>query len=203
MAASVLLGRVFCGYLCPVHLLLEGVERLRELISRLFGVRLHDVQFRHRTKYLVLAAGLVLTAVAGVQLLPLIYPPRVLAQEVFMAAFYGALGWGIWLLGFIVVFEILVSRRWWCRYICPGGALWSLLGRFRLVRIHKDADTCDRCGDCIGACPFGLNPMVEDPGQECDNCGLCRRACAQHFDHRANALGVRVALRWSTEGYEE
>ena len=38
--------------------------------------------------------------------------------------------------------EVAVSRRWWCRYVCPGGGLYSLIGGWRIVRIKRCAEKC-------------------------------------------------------------
>ncbi len=194
VVGSLLLGRVFCGWLCPMHLLLEINDGLRAWLRRNLGIRLHDLRFGWIVKYWVLGGGLAITAVAGIQILPQLYPPAVIAREVFLLVFYGALGWGVVLIGLILLLELLVSRRWWCRYVCPGGALWSLLGRFRVVRMTHHPDRCDDCAVCTRACPFGLNPMAGDPGLECDNCGLCARACSRHFaGQKPRALTYRLA----------
>lgn len=61
----------------------------------------------------------------------------------------------------------------------PGGALYSLLGRFRLLRIVRKPALCTDYLDCDAACPFGLYPMTDRMGMECDNCGLCRSVCPE------------------------
>ncbi len=77
----------------------------------------------------------------------------------------------------IVLLELTVSRRWWCRYVCPGGALYSLLGWARLVRVKRAASMCTDCGVCVVVCPMGLAPMQDVMGPECDSCGLCISNC--------------------------
>ena len=76
-----------------------------------------------------------------------------------------------------LLFDILVARRGFCRYLCPGGALYSLLGRYRLLRIRRDVKTCNDCVKCNAICEFGLNPMRDDFGQECNNCTACIAVC--------------------------
>lgn len=81
------------------------------------------------------------------------------------------------LLAAIIAMELTISRRWWCRYLCPGGALYSLLGWARLVRVQRKAALCDQCGTCVEVCPMGLAPMQDRFGLECDNCALCISNC--------------------------
>ena len=74
-------------------------------------------------------------------------------------------------------FEIGFSRRAVCRYLCPGGALYSLLGKFRVVRIRRKPSECIKCVKCDDVCGLGLKPMVDLTGMECNNCTACIAVC--------------------------
>ncbi len=175
---SLLLGRVFCGWLCPYHLIAEMNNRLRGLFSSL-GLRPHNLVLRHRNKYIVLVILLILSFVVGMPLFTHIYPPIVVSREVFQYVFFGVAGFGTFFIIFLLLTELTLSERWWCRYLCPGGAVYSLLGYFRIVRMKRDEGLCTLCGECDKVCPFGLFPMSDRMGMECDNCGLCRSACPE------------------------
>lgn len=190
LAVTLLLGRVFCSWICPVGFLLEITDSLRG-VARFLEIRTRDLRPARGTKYGVLAAGLVLTAVLAIPVLGYIYPPAIVGREAHGVVFsffdHAELGRsGPWAGGLsamalvlvgIVVFEVLVSRRWWCRYVCPGGALYSLIGWARPVRIKLQEDRCTQCAQCVVACPEGLNPMKNQMGMECDNCGECVASC--------------------------
>ncbi len=174
---SVLLGRVFCGWICPMNTLLELVDRCRRWLG-LLEIRERDVRFSKGTKYLVLAVSLGFVAVSSVPFLAMIYPPAVISRELHLFVFGTGIGVGVYLILAICVFELFVSRRWWCRVICPGGGLYSLLGRFRLVRVQRNEQNCVQCGDCVTTCQFDLRPMlVAQTGMECTNCASCIQAC--------------------------
>lgn len=173
---TVVLGRVYCGWLCPMNFVLEMNEKIRRLLENV-GYNARDVKFKKTTKYFVLVFGLVAAFFLGMPLLSLIYPPAVISREIFYKIYNGYWSYGLWLIGTICLFEMILSRRWWCRYICPGGAIYVLLSRFRLVRIKRDDNFCDRCGDCIPVCPYDLKPMTRNLTSECDQCGLCISAC--------------------------
>jgi ferredoxin-type protein NapH len=170
---SLLLGRVYCGWICPADLLFEVAGRARALA----GIET-DVRFPRRLKFAILGLGIVAAAALGTQVFPEIYPPRIVSGELYLWITFGAFGAGAWFLLLVVAFEIFVSRRFYCRYVCPGGALYSILGRWRLLRLKVDTNSCTRCGLCTPACEFDLDPMNGRMGQECNNCGLCVRACA-------------------------
>ncbi len=177
IVASLLLGRVFCGWICPVNTLLEVVDRGRRLL-RIAEIRPRDVRFSLWNKYLVLALGLLIAGVTSVPFLALFYPPAVLSRETHLFVFGATLGLGLYFLLAIVLFELFVSRRWWCRYMCPGGALYSLFGHLRVVRVRRDDDKCVKCGECVRVCQFDLRPMLHHTtGSECTNCAACISVC--------------------------
>ncbi len=170
---TLLLGRVFCGWICPADLMFEVGSAAR----RWAGIRT-DVPFARVTKYAVLGIGLLAGAAIGTQVFAEIYPPRIVSGELYLWITFGVFGAGAWFLLVVTAFEIFVSRRFWCRSICPGGALYSLLGRWRLLRLKVDRAACTDCTLCNTVCEFGLDPMRGRFGMECNNCGLCIRACA-------------------------
>ncbi len=185
---TLLLGRVFCGWICPMNLLLEVADRCRGLLGFL-ELKQRDVRFSKRNKYILLALSLGLAALFSAPFLAFVYPPAVISRQVHLVIFGAGVGLGMYLILAIVAVELFVSRRWWCRYMCPGGALYSLLGRFRLVRISRNRHACAQCGDCVRACQFDLRPMlVELTGAECTNCGTCISKCA------SDALSYRFVL---------
>jgi len=197
---TVLLGRVFCSWICPVGFLLELTEKLRGLF-RFLELRPQNVHFSRATKYTLLGGGLAMTAWLTTPVLSYIYPPAIVSREAHDLVFgmfdrgeagrlgfwAGGLTWMSLIIVGIIVFEVMISRRWWCRYMCPGGALYGLLGAFRPVRVKLRESKCTRCADCIAACPVGLNPMENRMGIDCDSCGVCISVC--HDD----ALGYGTA----------
>ncbi len=173
---TIILGRIYCGWLCPMHLLMEMNDKLRGLLLKI-GYNSRNIVFSRKTKYFVLIIGLISAFIAGRPLLSLFYPPAVISRELFYKIYTGAWGNGLMIIGTIGFIELVLSRRWWCRYICPGGAIYTALSRFRRLRIKRNDLTCDLCGDCNPICPYDLQPMTKELPGECDSCGLCISAC--------------------------
>lgn len=174
---TLLLGRVFCSWICPGYLFFEIGNQLRRLL-RLAEIPPARVKFSFQNKYIFLGIGLVCAAITGLPLFANVYPPAVISR-IFHAWIFGtALKAMLVVLGLILLFEVFVSPRWWCRTMCPGGALYGLIGTKRLLRV-KVRESCTSCGKCQPTCPMGLNPETQSTGIECDNCGVCLRHCPQ------------------------
>jgi ferredoxin-type protein NapH len=180
---TAVLGRFYCGWLCPATFLFELNDMLGQLLRKA-GFPVGGRRFNLRFKYVVLGVGILLSSVLGSVVFAAIYPPAIIGRELYyMVALSGA-GVGTVFFAMLLLLDLFVSRRGFCRYICPGGALYSLLGRFRLLRIQRTVHQCNDCTLCDRACPFGLNPMGDDFGQECNNCTACMAVCptdALHF----------------------
>ena len=196
VALTLLFGRFFCGWICPATLLYELNNNLA-LWLRHLGFHYGKQRFDRRLKYLVLAVGLLLSAVIGSVMVAIIYPPAIISRELYYVTALGGLGSGALFLILTLLFDLLVAQRGFCRYLCPGGALYSLLGRYRLLRIQRQVAECNDCGKCNAVCEFGLRPMRDDFGQECNNCTACIATCPtdalrfalQIHDHPAQGPG--------------
>jgi len=88
--------------------------------------------------------------------------------------YYGAAA--IALLFIATVLLNLYRARFWCRYVCPLGALLGLAGRNPLVRLKTDETRCNHCGLCRADCQGGANPN-DWKASECFYCGNCQAAC--------------------------
>jgi len=173
---TVLFGKVICSWICPGYLLFEITGKIRKLL-RLAEIKPGDVAFSKRNKYVFLVMGLGVALVSSRPLFALIYPPAVISRALHAWIFGTALTGMLVLLGIIVAIEVFLSPRWWCRTICPGGALYGILGRFRPVRVKLRREECTGCQACIPVCEAGINPITESESIECDNCGVCIRHC--------------------------
>jgi ferredoxin-type protein NapH len=185
---TMIFGRFFCGWICPATFLYE-LNTTFSLWLQQFGIKAGKRRFDRRLKYLVLTIGLVVSAFTGSVLVSMIYPPAIIGREIYFAVALGGFGAGLVFFVLTLLFDLLVSRRGFCRYICPGGALYSLLGRYRLFRIERIVENCNDCAKCNAVCEFGLDPLRDDFGQECNNCTACIAICP------TDALTFNIKIR--------
>jgi len=173
---SFIFGRFFCGWICPATFLYELNTNLAAWVHRA-GLPIGNRHFDRRLKYLILFTGLIISAVTGSVVIAAIYPPAIVGRELYYGIALGGFGAGSIFFVITLLFDILVARRGFCRYLCPGGALYSLLGHFRLFRIQRLVKDCNDCAMCNAVCEFGLDPLHDDFGQECNNCTACIAIC--------------------------
>lgn len=171
-----LLGRFFCGWICPYVPLLAVSNALRAMLARAKLPTL-DLDLPRRWSFLVLGAGLILTAIFGSQALLLVHPPSLFGREAFRLAAFGGLGLSAATLGLILLFDTVISRAGFCRSFCPGGALFSLLSFPSPLRIRREAQKCTDCTACDAVCNLGQGPMTDRLDAGCERCGKCVAVC--------------------------
>jgi polyferredoxin len=181
LAISWLLRKSFCGWLCPIGTLSEW---LWEFGKRTFGRNWRlpkwvDIPLRG-LKYLLL--GLFLYAVGSMPVEAIrafLDGPYGLVADVKMLNFfrYLTIGGGI-TLAFLVLASVFV-QNFWCRYLCPYGALMGLAALASPLRIRREASLCIDCAKCASACPAALpvDRLVQISSAECMACMQCVAAC--------------------------
>jgi ferredoxin-type protein NapH len=190
---ALLFGRIFCSWICPAGFLFECVAKVRSFLLP-FNIIGKSLKFWRGHKYTLLIVGLIFSGLFSIPILALIYPPAIIARElhnIINSVFPGNLVmqniisttqiFSIFSLfiAFLMLFELFISERAWCKYFCFGGAIYSCLGKFRLINVKLDSPKCNSCGDCTKSCPMDLNPMKNEFGMECDNCLVCMSSCTK------------------------
>ena len=173
-------GRAFCSWLCPYHLLAEWAEKIHLYLVKKKLVTDQNIDRRLRTVFWVVFA--VLAIVTGYTVFESISPTGIVSR----AMIYGPGLALLWVLA-LLVFEVFFVRRAWCRYACPIGLTYGVVGIFTPVRIMYRLDGCFHEGDCRKVClvPHVLDTVIkgravdtEVPiGPDCTRCGLCVDTC--------------------------
>jgi len=182
VVVSLLLKKGFCGWICPIGTISQYVWMLGEKIfGRNFKMdRQYDIPVRS-LKYLLMALFLVLIGIA--------MPPNMMVLF-FIADYYKTIDVRtmqvftnmsmitFWVLIALTVLS-LIYKNFWCRYLCPYGALLGLCSTAGPVKIRRDKEKCIKCGECTKNCPSLINvaekEVVHSP--ECYGCMTCVSSC--------------------------
>ncbi len=194
LAMALVFRKSFCSWVCPVGFVSELLARLgRKLFGRNFRPwRWLDVPLRG-LKYLLLGFFAVSIAqMSGAAVHAFLTSPYYQMSDVKMGLFFAHLGRvGAVVLGVLAVASVLV-RGFWCRYLCPYGALLGLVSWLSPVKIRRDPVSCIDCGLCDKACGARL-PVSQKrsiTSSECVGCMDCVAACPV-----ADALALTVGRR--------
>ena len=228
LGATLLIGRFFCGWLCPMGTSIAlfeklfgfaaqrpsvrkgkrntGTEVLRAL--RVSAVRLPNLKMYFLalilvsclfgfSAFLLFDPLVLLMRTASVAVFPIltfaansglrIIGPLAerIAWDALSCASYtqSHFGWnGIALILFVGIVALsAIEPRFWCRNLCPLGALLSLFSRFGGIK-RRVSKACSECGVCAQQCPMGAIPEDSRATRtaECIQCQTCTALCSQH-----------------------
>lgn len=201
LAVSWIFRKSFCGWLCPVGTVSEYLWKLgRQTFGRNFRLpRKLDVGLRS-LKYLLL--GLFLYAVGSLSVPAIrafLEGPYGMVADVKMLNFFRFLG----LTGGTVVALLLVAsvfvQNFWCRYLCPYGALMGLVSLASPLRIRRQEALCIDCAKCAKACPSALpvDKLITIQSAECIGCLECVAECPAAGALIMAAPGRRPVPAWA------
>ncbi len=179
---GIIVGRMSCAWICPFGF-------FQDLLKKITKIKLTLPQWTTYIKYAVLVgiAGLVvyLTAEpwfcmlcpAGILEAGL---PLVLADKT--GDLKALVGWLFKTKLIILVLVIIASifiKRFFCRVLCPIGAIYSIFNRFSLVTMSVDSNKCQdkKCGVCRKVCPMDINIYDNANAKECIRCLECKYKC--------------------------
>jgi polyferredoxin len=182
VATSLLLKRAFCAWFCPVGTLSEYLWKLgRKLFGRnLVLPRWLDVPLRS-IKYLLLAFFVfIVGSMSATALEDFMTQPYGILADVKMLHFFLRMSATAAIVIMVLMLLSVVVKNFWCRYVCPYGAVQSLASLFSPITIRRDAESCIACGKCAKACPQDLpvDRLIQVRSVECTACMECVSSCA-------------------------
>ena len=173
-------GRTFCSWVCPYHLLAEWAEAIHVKLAAKGIVK--DRTFNRGVRIVFYLLFALLAVLTGYTVFEMLSPTGILSR----ALIYGPGLALLWVL-LLLLFEVFVSRRAWCRYVCPIGVTYAVVGLTSPLRVRYTLRDCHHEGECRKVCmvPHVLDVTIKgraadtelDVGADCTRCGLCVDIC--------------------------
>ena len=200
LGLGLLFKKAFCSWLCPVGTLSEALWRLgaRILGRNLQAPRWLDYPLRSLKYLLLLFFVAAIWKMDGQMLGLFLQSPYNVMADLRMYLFFAdmtALALGVLL---ALALLSMVVRNFWCRYLCPYGALLGALSLLSPLRITRVKATCIDCKLCTKACPSAI--QVHQAGRvasdECTACYRCVAACPVK-----DTLGMQAPMGKAVPGW--
>jgi polyferredoxin len=188
-----LLGRIICGFLCPMGFVQDLVYATRA------ALKIDKVPFTEKTYNAMLPIKwLMVILMIGIYFAGGKFcnfcPARALTPAL------AGVQTTLYASGFMMILVVVGSffkRRFWC-LICPLGFLMGLVSKFSLFRLKKNCTACTSCGACYEACPMGLKNVYTEREKsditscDCIMCGECVRRCPEKDALAITVCGKRL-----------
>lgn len=207
LLVCVLIPRGFCGYLCPLGTLIDLFDWSFSRRVKRFRVA-SDGWWVHIKYYLL--SGTLVAAMCGVLVSGYVAAIPVVTRGLLFLGdpIQSGIGRGWHLVPqmhaghafSILLFAVILGLgflqpRFWCKYVCPSGAVFSLGNLFRVTE-RKVESTCINCNKCVEICPFdAIKPDFTTRTSDCTLCQTCGGVCptqAIKFVERWNLVELKV-----------
>ena len=176
LALGVVFGRAICGFFCPFGLIQELIYKIPFPKKKLW-------KWLTYVKYVLLAVFVIIMPVTmvntGNDTLFIISHTITTFNQSYITYF---------LLFYIHLFKInlyikysaaclSLSCRFFCKVMCPLGAIYGLLNKVSIYHMEYNKKTCVSCGKCHSICPMDVDPVKNPNSAECIRCGKCVASC--------------------------
>jgi len=179
-----LFGRLFCGWICPFGF-------IQDLISKITRKNINIPKILRSLRYVSLFVFVIIlplfifdirymapwfckllcpagTLTAGV---PLMVIDKSLRASISVITYIKITGLIIFLVSFFL------SRRSFCKTLCPLGAFWGFFNKISLMKLYVDNNTCTNCKICEKVCPMNIKFLNNNNSTECIRCLECLKKC--------------------------
>ncbi len=186
---TLLLGRFFCGWVCAMGSIGDLLTAIRN------GLKIKELKMEGSADQKLKAVKyiLLLFAIIFIWVLQIVAIPQGLNPLDAFGVLVSLNNWDLLLSTFLIATILLAAvlvisffvPRFFCRYLCPTGALLSLLSLPRMLTIKKPRENCRNCTLCTQNCPMAIPLYKTDKSRsgECIECGQCVIGCPMDNCH--------------------
>jgi ferredoxin len=181
IGVSIVFKKAFCSWLCPIGTLSESLWMLGQRLFRrnITLWRWLDFPLRSLKYLLLLFFASSIWSMSAHDLTLFINSPYNKVADIKMYLFFAEITpFALWTIIVLMLLSVVI-KNFWCRYLCPYGALLGFFGLFSPLRITRTKETCIDCELCTKACPANIkvHAVQQVWSDECTSCMRCVEEC--------------------------
>lgn len=172
---GLILGRVFCAWVCPVNIITDFAAFVR---SKMGFKNSKFLILSKKLRYYILVLVLLCSFVLS---LP-VFENFSYIGIIHRGIIFGTSSW-VFIAFMLFCIDAFLSSRAICSHFCPLGAFYAVISRFALLKVRHDKQKCTKCYHCVSVCPekqvlwmIGKTSASVNSG-ECIRCGRCIDVC--------------------------
>ncbi|TAL24193.1 MAG: 4Fe-4S binding protein [Nitrospirae bacterium] len=179
---ALLLKKSFCGWICPVGALSDFVWKLgRKIFNRNFVMHRYADYPLRSLKYILMLFFIyvIVIKMPSFAILRFLEGDYYKIADVKMLYFFTNMTTVTFVTLLILFLLSLPFKNFWCRYLCPYGAMLGLISFGSLLKITRNTDSCIDCGKCSRNCPslLPVDKKIRIKSPECTGCLTCVSHC--------------------------
>lgn len=181
LLTAFLFRKGFCSWICPIGTISEGVHRLGGQFLPQWKLPRWLAYPLLSLKYLVLLlfVKMIIIDMPVMALVAFMDSPYNKISDAKMLDFFLNMSPLTARVLLVLLVLSLLIKNFWCRFLCPYGALLGIISLFSPVKVHRSTELCINCGKCDRACAYDIRvsdkKAVSSP--ECTGCLDCVAAC--------------------------
>ena len=184
LVTALILRKGFCGYVCPVGTVSFWLFRLGRRLGLTVTPPRWLTWLLSIPKYLLLAFFLCLVLPGGMSVTDIdafLHSPYNMVADTKMLLFFMPPSSTTSVIIALLVMGSIFIPSFWCRFLCPYGALLGLFSLFSPLAMRRSPAACTGCRRCARACPQGIavHQLRRVSSAECNGCQECLAACPE------------------------
>jgi len=205
LITALIFKKGFCSWLCPIGTISEGLALAGE---KMFGKnftlpRWLDLLLMS-LKYLILAffMKVIFLDMSIFSIQAFLNSPYNMVADIKMLYFFLDISRTTYYVLLTLAFFSLFIKQFWCRYLCPYGALQGLISILSFFKIRRKENQCINCGLCNKNCPgmISVSEKQTISSPECTGCLNCISVCPQENCLSINIQKPKIVLKPITYG---
>lgn len=198
LATSFIFKKSFCSWLCPVGTISEGTYRLgKVIIGKNFKLpKILDILLMSLKYFILLFFVFAILQMNSFVIATFLKSSYNKVADIKMMYFFLNMSFTTAITLAVLFFLSIFIKNFWCRYLCPYGALLGIISFITPFKVNRNDDLCVNCKKCDMVCPnsISVSSKTRVCSIECTSCLNCVNSCPKHGALTISSTNRRFSL---------